>query len=164
MSESMETLLLGMMHSPTSSSVWQKSVSVNGQQIMFKLDMGAAMTAIPKQMYSKKLHGRLSTPNTVWTRQCSHRSRRTLYCRKGICWEIAGICYARFSYSTAWFPAIQDLCLISPAMSEITYMKQYPRVFTGLGKLEGEYKIKLKENATPFSLTVPCHMPLGLKV
>lgn len=64
-------------------------------------------------------------------------------------------------------PAIQDLCLLSPvatiATSETTYMRQYPRVFTGLGNLEGDYKIKLKENATPFALAVPHRLSLPLR-
>ncbi|KAL2089226.1 hypothetical protein ACEWY4_016125 [Coilia grayii] len=63
-------------------------------------------------------------------------------------------------------PAIQNLCLLSPVdaiATDNTYVRQYPRVFTGLGKLEGEYRIKLKDNATPFALVVPRHLPLRLR-
>ena len=34
-------------------------------------------------------------------------------------------------------------------------VKQYPMLFQGLGKLEGEHTIHLKEGATPFCLTTP---------
>ncbi len=38
----------------------------------------------------------------------------------------------------------------------------FPKVFTGLGKLEGAYKIKLKESTTPFALSVPRREPLPM--
>ena len=34
-------------------------------------------------------------------------------------------------------------------------VKQFPKVFEGLGNLGEAYKIKLKENATPYSSFVP---------
>ena len=41
-------------------------------------------------------------------------------------------------------------------------VKQYPMLFEGLGKLEGEHTIHLKEGATPFCLTTPKRAPLPL--
>lgn len=41
-------------------------------------------------------------------------------------------------------------------------VKQYPTLFQGLGKLEGEHTIHLKEGATPFCLTTPRQVPLPL--
>lgn len=41
-------------------------------------------------------------------------------------------------------------------------VKQYPRLFQGLGKLEGEHTIHFKEGATPFCLTTPRRVPLPL--
>ena len=35
------------------------------------------------------------------------------------------------------------------------WVQQFPEVFQGLGKLEGEYKIRLSENARPFIVTTP---------
>ena len=40
--------------------------------------------------------------------------------------------------------------------------KQYPTLFQGLGKQEGEHAIHLKEGATPFCLTTPRRVPLPL--
>ena len=39
---------------------------------------------------------------------------------------------------------------------------KYPALFTGLGTLEGEYHIQLKEDATPFALTAPRRVALPL--
>ena len=41
-------------------------------------------------------------------------------------------------------------------------MKQYPMLFQGLGKLEGEYTIRLKDGVTQFCLTTPRRVPLPL--
>ena len=38
--------------------------------------------------------------------------------------------------------------------------KQFPKVFKGLGNLGEEYSIRLKEDATPYSLFTPRHVPL----
>ena len=39
-------------------------------------------------------------------------------------------------------------------------VKQFPKVFEGLGNLGEAYQIKLKENATPYSLFVPQNVPI----
>ena len=41
-------------------------------------------------------------------------------------------------------------------------VNEYPKLFSGLGKLQGEHKIHLKENATPFCLATPRRVPLPL--
>ena len=41
-------------------------------------------------------------------------------------------------------------------------VKQYPMLFQGLGKLEGEHTSHLKEGATPFCPTTPRRVPLPL--
>lgn len=37
-----------------------------------------------------------------------------------------------------------------------------PKVFTGLGRLEGNYQIRLKEDAVPYALTNPRRVPIPL--
>ena len=41
-------------------------------------------------------------------------------------------------------------------------VKEYPELFTGLGEIPGQYKIKLIENPEPFALHVPRKVPLPL--
>lgn len=43
------------------------------------------------------------------------------------------------------------------------FRSTYPDVFKGLGKLEGEFKIKLKENATPYALSAPRRVAIPLR-
>lgn len=64
------------------------------------------------------------------------------------------------------FPAISGLQLMhlidSVGELEADMKKQYPKVFTGLGCLKGEYKIKLQNDAKPYALSLPRRVPLPL--
>ena len=51
---------------------------------------------------------------------------------------------------------------LTPPMSKQSVVNEYPKLFSGLGKLQGEHKIHLKENATPFCLATPRRAPLPL--
>ena len=74
-------------------------------------------------------------------------------------------------------PAIRNLGLIAdipgsysvkavdvtqPTVDKENVVKEYPVLFTGLGKLKGEHVIHLRENATPFCLATPRRVPLPL--
>ena len=47
-------------------------------------------------------------------------------------------------------------------VQELDIVKQFPQEFKGLGKLNGSYTIKLKENAIPFAQTTPRRVPIPL--
>ena len=51
---------------------------------------------------------------------------------------------------------------LSPPMSKQSVVNKYSKLCSGLGKLQGEHKIHLKENATPFCLATPRRVPLPL--
>ena len=72
-------------------------------------------------------------------------------------------------------PAIRNLGLIAdipgsysikavdvtyPTVNKENVVKQYPVLFTGLGKLKGEHVIHLREDVTPFCLATPRRVPL----
>ena len=62
-------------------------------------------------------------------------------------------------------PAINALEILQINSTEITqdFIKQYPQVFTGLGKIEGQpVNINLKENTTPHHISAPRHVALPL--
>ena len=50
--------------------------------------------------------------------------------------------------------ALNIVALVEP-IQEPDIVKQFSKVFNCLGKLNGSYTIKLKENATPFALNTP---------
>ena len=63
-------------------------------------------------------------------------------------------------------PAIQSLQLVEKINAiEVNkdYKAQFPKLFTGLGKLDGShYIVKLKPDAKPFALTTPRRVPVPL--
>lgn len=61
------------------------------------------------------------------------------------------------------FPAISDVKLLHLVDNMIELEADvkilYPKVFTGLGCLKGEYRIKLKEDDRPYALSLPHRVP-----
>jgi len=64
-------------------------------------------------------------------------------------------------------PAIRRLHMIPQLHSiddaESLYRSTYPDIFKGLGKLKGEYKIKLREDAAPYALSAPRRVAIPLR-
>ena len=62
-------------------------------------------------------------------------------------------------------PAIEALKLIERvnAVDNDQYRKEFPELFTGLGRMKNDYTIRLQENAQPFAITVPRRLPLPMK-
>lgn len=52
---------------------------------------------------------------------------------------------------------------IGDLSAEEEIFEQFPCVFNGLGTINEEYEIKLKENATPYALHVPWNIPIPLR-
>ena len=62
-------------------------------------------------------------------------------------------------------PAIESLEILARVgnvTSRKTPKEKFPKLFQGLGKLEGHYHITLKPGATPYSLNTPRHVPIPL--
>ena len=62
-------------------------------------------------------------------------------------------------------PAIEALGLVQRirrvSTKKLNPVEQFPSLFQGLGKLQGEYSIKLQEGARPYALTTP-RVPIPL--
>ena len=63
-------------------------------------------------------------------------------------------------------PAIEALRLVQRVQGvqsvPLNPVQQFPSLFHGLGKLKGQYSIKLKEGARPYALTTPRRVPIPL--
>ena len=57
---------------------------------------------------------------------------------------------------------ITDKPRIHSESSLETVAKEFPKLFTGLGRLSGQYTICLREGAKPFCLTIPRRVPIPL--
>ena len=64
------------------------------------------------------------------------------------------------------FPANNALNLLAKVcdmtISKEIVLTRFPQLFSGLGRLQGEYDIKLNGDATPFDLSTPRRIPLPL--
>ena len=56
---------------------------------------------------------------------------------------------------------IRRIASIEPT-SELSPKKEFPSLFKGLGKLEGEYTIELRDDSEPFSLSTPRRVAIPL--
>ena len=156
----------------TSKTAWYTVISVNGRELHFKIDTGAAVSAISKEDYvqigspklcraTRKLCGPSEQPLATLGQftgilQCKGISvKQRVYVIEGLKSNLLGL------------PAITSLGLavrvdtIEDTTTSIR--REYPTVFTGLGNLGEAYKIRLKEGATPFSLFTPRHIPIPLR-
>ena len=63
-------------------------------------------------------------------------------------------------------PAIEHLNLISRIDAvneqELNPFTQFPKLFTGLGELQGDYNIQLEPGAKPFALSTPRRVAVPL--
>lgn len=134
----------------------------------FKIDTGADVTVIPMSIFQ-------SIPDTTLkpaTKTLSGASSRTLnvkgqfmatlkYKDKEAAEEVYAV--KRLNRSQLGRPAIEALGLVqrvNAVQTKTDIMKQFPKLFEGLGKLEKEYTIILRDNATPYAFvntTSYCH-------
>ena len=151
-------------------TVWSTTVTVGNEQITFKVDTGAEVTALSettwKSMQTKpelretkrilcgpdrqplKVLGEMKTKLMLKTKSCTH----TVFVVRGLQNNLLGL------------PAVRDLGLIQHIESvNDDIPSQYPELFTGLGTFKGEYKIRLKPEAYPFALNTPRNVPLPLR-
>ena len=156
-------------------STWTATVSLEGKQVQFKLDTGAAVTAITEETYnviqcptlrksSKALYGPSNQELHVLGQFTGHLTylqnvkQEDIYVIRGLKTDLLGL------------PAITSLhlveCLYSTEeeLSDIKkqYQQQFPKVFNGLGTLGGEYRVKLREDAIPYALYAPRNVPISL--
>lgn len=142
---------------------WLTTTKVNGHSVEFKIDTGADVTAVPEQIFktlnvknlqsSQKIlkgPGR-NTLNVIGKFHCefsleNRKSYQDIYVIRGLNKPLLGR------------PAIEKLNVVKYIASlqlHSDYKQKFPSLFTGLGKLQGEYEIKLKEDARSYAVTTP---------
>ena len=161
---------MGMVQQSKGSSPWSITLSVNGKPVEFKIDTGADVTVIPKSVFKKIPDVSLKSP----TKTLSGASCRTL--------QVKGQFTANLNYqdkeateevyvvkslnrSLLGRPAIEALGLVqrvNAVQTKTDLVKQFPKLFEGLGKLEEEYKIVLRDDARPYALSTPRRIAIPL--
>ena len=140
----------------------------------FKVDTGADVTLIPESMYNKKRHGpmlptdkmlfgpgdiKLPVLGKVSSQLSTDKAttKQDVYILKGTGKALLG------RPAIVALGILAKVDLVDQEMDTKTkYQKEYPKLFTGLGEVEGEYKIKLKSDAQPYVLNSPRRIALPL--
>ena len=151
---------------------WSISLTLNDVQMEFLIDTGAEVTVISEASHETIGSPSLSLPKKTLKGPDNH----TL--------PVAGYFAGRLHQGTRTVeqeiyvvrnlhkqllgrPAIEALELavrVGPIeVGEKSPVEQFPKLFTGLGKLEGDYSIQLREDAKPFALSVPRQVAIPLK-
>lgn len=161
---------------------WKADLEVNDCKFQFKLDSGADVTVVPISVYDKvsnKSNLKLQSTNKILLGPCKYRLKclgkftaRIASKKNSIVEEIYVV--KNLSKPLLGKSACASLNLLSK-INEVENSKvsgeseykqqiidQYPKLFEGLGELEGEYDIKLKETPEPFAVNVPRKVPFPL--
>lgn len=166
-----ESAFLGTIQTQKQENMWQQKILVNKEPITFKIDTGAAVTAIPASLYSAEKQGKLKDskkkilgPNSTPLKVMGTFSACLQKDKKRIWQDIYVV--TDLVMPLLGLPAIQSLQLLQQVANihkpGEQYKAMFPKVFSGLGKLEGSYKIKLSEGAVPYALSAPRRVPLPL--
>ena len=163
------------------SESWEANLEVNDCKFQFKLDSGAEVTVVPKTVYDKvsnKQSFKLQPADKILLGPCKYRlnclgkfNARITSNKKSIVEEIYVV--KDLSKPLLGKSACVSLNLLNKICEvenhktteseyKMQIINQYPKLFEGLGELEGEYEIKLKELPEPYALHVPRKVPFPL--
>ncbi|CAL8139314.1 unnamed protein product [Orchesella dallaii] len=158
------------------SKKWTALISVDEKPIDFKLDSGADVTAIPYYLFRKTWRQRRLTPpdrrltgpdgtalavvGTVYSslRNGENEMKQKVYVIKGLEKPLLGL------------KACEELQLVKrlnsvtsdPDMTDVKPKEEFPQLFTGLGKIDTPYTIKLRDGARPHAIFSPRRVPIPL--
>ena len=144
----------------------QAEVFVNNSPVKFKIDAGADVSVIPAKLFSDLAnHIKLKPTNKILLGPCNYKlncigkfDAKLISCNASTDDEIFVIddldrpLLGRKACKS--LNLVHSLAEIKKVTNASNIMQQYPTFFNGLGKLEVEYQISLKEDAKPFALTV----------
>ena len=165
------SLFIGLLDGSKSVPPWQVTISVNYQnKVNFTIDSGSCVNAIPYSLYHKSMGilnkasecitgpskeklnivGKIKTIFSFHNKSCS----TLLYVVKNLSKPLLGRSVLKPLNIVNFSANFSSL--------SIDWEKKYPKLFSGLGCMPGEYKIVLKKDAKPFSVSVPRRIPLPL--
>ena len=155
------------------STVWTVNIIMNDHSVEFSIDTGADVTVVPEPVY-QQVAGRVSLQATscklcgpgyhalsvigkfiAKLKKGKHETEETVYIVRSLRRPLLGR------------PAIESLKLLKRintivGMTDNSIKQQFPKLFTGLGKLQGDYHICLKPGAKPYTLSTPCQVAIPL--
>nr|XP_058971272.1 uncharacterized protein K02A2.6-like [Pocillopora verrucosa] len=151
-------------------SAWFTEVQVSGQSLKFAVDTGADVTVISKAVYDTQFsHFILQKPDRPLSgpdqSNLSTLGFFTAELKKGDQTIREDIYVFPKGSLLLGRDACADLGVvkfIGKVTSDPIQSAEFGSMFKGLGKLEGEYKIKIEQNAEPYSVMTPRRISIPL--
>ena len=171
--EAEESIFLGTVGNNTkTSSPWVITLSLDGKPVTMHIDTGAEVTVISKKMWKSVGRPHLS-PADRMLHGPDRRALQTLgkftgtFSKGTDHYEEEIYVATGVSKSLLGQPLISGLGLVKRVAAMETGSSsppstQFPSLFQGLGRLEGEYTIELQDDAKPFALTTPRRVAIPL--
>ena len=181
-----EHSFVGVVSNQERNSGWYLKTRVNGKQLIWVVDTGAQRSIMPEALY-KPSYGKLEQSDVTLIgagdktldilgcvkMEISNENRRiseTVYVIKGGSKLLLGIPGIRALGLLDDIPGTYSIRAVCHAKEVEPFTRntsdcvkhKYPKLFSGLGKLSGQYNICLREEAKPFCITAPRRIPLPL--
>ncbi|MCY3930012.1 MAG: RNase H-like domain-containing protein, partial [Acidobacteria bacterium] len=164
---------IGVVEGRQESPDWTVTIMLNDYSVDFSIDTGADVTVVPEHIYqqaassvtlqatSRKLcgpsHHTLSVVGKFLAKlkKGKRETEETVYVVRSLRRPLLGR------------PAIESLRLVKRvntvvSMTSSDIKHRFSKLFTGLGRLQGNYHICLKPGAKPYSLTTPRRVAIPL--
>ena len=170
--ESSDEAFLGTVTDGTKGDPWEVELTLEGKPVKLHIDTGAEVTVITEHTWRSIGQPQLESSDRTLRGADSHiittvgrftgtfqlgdrQAQTEVYVVKGLTKSLLGR------------PTIRNLKLIRRIAAvtnaqELSPQEEFPSLFHGLGKLEGEYEIKLRDDAVPFSLSTPRRVAIPL--
>ncbi|UYV62687.1 K02A2.6-like [Cordylochernes scorpioides] len=134
---------------------WCEVIKVNDQPIKFKIDTGAEVSVMPEGIYLQHL-GYLKTEK-AFLESKRQKCEEIIYIVKGVARPLLSCRASEILGLVRRINIVED-----HAPTKLDPMLKFPKLFTGLGKIDIPYEIKLKEGAKPYSIYTPRRVPIPL--
>jgi len=154
----------------TNQNPWSVTLQLNSVPIKFHIDTGTEVTVINESVYQKVGSPSLYKPDQNLRGPSNHslpvKGKFSALLQYGVSTTEQN-CYVVTDLSKPLLgrPAIEHLNLLARVQTieqTLLPIKKFLKLFTELGKLPGQYHIKLMEGSKPYSLNVPRRVALPL--
>ena len=170
--EEEEEFFMGSVHIDeleSQDNYWNVELEFQGVPVNCKIDTGADVTVVPEHVFKKtgckrmETNARLSGPSQQKLKVCGMFETKITY--KDMTTMQKVYIVPDLKRPLLGRPAIEALNIVSfvnAVYEKDDIVKNFPKLFTGLGKLDTEYHIQLEEGAQPYAVHTARRIALPL--
>ncbi|GBM38336.1 hypothetical protein AVEN_158362-2-1, partial [Araneus ventricosus] len=158
----------------SSEHKWRVNILVDNKLLHFKIDSGTDLTVISQKIFQsvwgnkKKLQAsnkQIFGPDEKKLKILGQFQAKLQYGKQHFIGNIYVVSNLHVSLlSCADCEKLKLIARVNEMKAKFYPKLEFPKFFTGIGKIQKPYKIKLKENAKPYAIMVPRRVPILLKM